>query len=241
MQNELKGKIAEVLFETGYHFKLEYLEGNKMRWSSLKEEEKDNTAIEDIHIHKINDGQYSINWIEKTGISVSHVIDINAKTVSAYMNWNDANAYGGRRILTHRGTYHFINNDLSVDTLAFTNLEKAKDFWNRFFNKHDSTAIDDYLAAPYTQHNPYVPDGIDAFKGYFVEGFKNDLKNWSSEIKSIHSSGDLVYIHNLVKSNSEDKGSAAIDIFRFENGKIVEHWDVIQPMPESSANDHPMF
>ena len=62
-----------------------------------------------------------------------------------------------------------------------------------------------------------------------------------TRIKSIHSSGDLVYIHNLVKSNLEDKGSAAIDIFRFENGKIVEHWDVIQPMPESSANDHPMF
>lgn len=70
---------------------------------------------------------------------------------------------------------------------------------------------------------------------------ENDLKDWSSEIKSIHSSGDLVYIHNLVKSNLDDKGSAAVDIFRFEDGKIVEHWDVIQLIPESAANDHPMF
>jgi predicted SnoaL-like aldol condensation-catalyzing enzyme len=47
--------------------------------------------------------------------------------------------------------------------------------------------------------------------------------------------------HSLLKTSTEDRGTAAADIFRFEEGKVVEHWDVLQPVPESAANDHPMF
>jgi len=47
--------------------------------------------------------------------------------------------------------------------------------------------------------------------------------------------------HSLLKTSLEDRGSAVADIFRLEDGKVVEHWDVLQPVPESAANDHPMF
>jgi predicted SnoaL-like aldol condensation-catalyzing enzyme len=50
-----------------------------------------------------------------------------------------------------------------------------------------------------------------------------------------------VVTHGLIKTSADDPGTAAADFFRLEDGKIVEHWDVLQPFPETSANDHPMF
>ena len=63
----------------------------------------------------------------------------------------------------------------------------------------------------------------------------------SVEIKRAVAEGDLVVTHSLLKTSPEDHGTAAVDIFRLEEGKVVEHWDVLQAVPESAANDHPMF
>ena len=63
----------------------------------------------------------------------------------------------------------------------------------------------------------------------------------SFDIKRAIAEGDLVVTHSLLKTSLEDRGSAVADIFRLEDGKVVEHWDVVQPVPESAANDHPMF
>jgi len=63
----------------------------------------------------------------------------------------------------------------------------------------------------------------------------------SFDIKRAIAEGALVVTHSLLKTSLEDRGSAVADIFRLEDGKVVEHWDVVQPVPESAANDHPMF
>ena len=63
----------------------------------------------------------------------------------------------------------------------------------------------------------------------------------SLEIKRAVAKGDLVVTHSLLKTTPDDRGTAMADIFRLEDGKVVEHWDVVQPVPESAANDHPMF
>jgi predicted SnoaL-like aldol condensation-catalyzing enzyme len=74
-----------------------------------------------------------------------------------------------------------------------------------------------------------------------VEGFAEQFPQMSLDIKRVVAEGDLVVTHSLLKTSPEDRGTAAADIFRLENGKVVEHWDVLQPVPESAANDHPMF
>jgi predicted SnoaL-like aldol condensation-catalyzing enzyme len=61
------------------------------------------------------------------------------------------------------------------------------------------------------------------------------------EIKRVIAEGDLVAIHNHVTSNPTDRGRAVVDIFRLENGRVVEHWDVVQDVPEKSANTNTMF
>jgi predicted SnoaL-like aldol condensation-catalyzing enzyme len=63
----------------------------------------------------------------------------------------------------------------------------------------------------------------------------------SLNIKRAVAEGDLVVTHSLLKTSPEDRGTAVADFFRLEDSKIVEHWDVLQPIPESAANEHPMF
>jgi predicted SnoaL-like aldol condensation-catalyzing enzyme len=64
----------------------------------------------------------------------------------------------------------------------------------------------------------------------------------SVDIRSVWAEGDRVITHSLLKFSSDDeRGTVAVDIFRLEDGKVVEHWDVLQPFPEESANPHPMF
>jgi predicted SnoaL-like aldol condensation-catalyzing enzyme len=74
-----------------------------------------------------------------------------------------------------------------------------------------------------------------------VEGFAEQFPQMSLEIKLAVAEDDLVVTHSLLKSSPQERGTAAADIFRLEEGKVVEHWDVLQPVPQSAANDHPMF
>jgi predicted SnoaL-like aldol condensation-catalyzing enzyme len=106
--------------------------------------------------------------------------------------------------------------------------------------KRPAEAVEKYGGSQYIQHNPQAPDGFEAFV-QFVEGFTTQFPQLSLDIKRAVAEGDLVATHSLLKTSPEDRGSAVADFFRLEDGKVVEHWDVLQPVPESAANDHPMF
>jgi predicted SnoaL-like aldol condensation-catalyzing enzyme len=122
-----------------------------------------------------------------------------------------------------------------------TNKETVLAFYNMAFNdKRPAEAVEKYGGEYYIQHNPQIPDGFEAFVG-FVEGFTTQFPQLSVEFYRTAAEGDLVVTHSLLKTSPEDRGSAAADFFRLEDGKLVEHWDVIQPVPESAANEHPMF
>ena len=114
-------------------------------------------------------------------------------------------------------------------------------FYDLAFNKHQpAEAMKLYVGEKYIQHNPFAGDGKQPFISFFTDYYS---KNSSAfvEIKRTIAQDDLVVVHALSKRNKQDRGSAVIDIFRLKKNKIIEHWDVVQTIPESSANDNSMF
>ncbi|WP_144501239.1 ester cyclase [Bacillus nitratireducens] len=134
-------------------------------------------------------------------------------------------------------------NVASVSKEATENEKNKKmvvDFYNEVFNKHNIGIIPKYVGEDYQQHNPFVADGRKAFMDFFKEDFVKN-PNSSAEIKRVVAEGDTVALHVHSRTNPQDKGVAIVDIFRINDGKIVEHWDVIQEIPNEAANDNTMF
>jgi predicted SnoaL-like aldol condensation-catalyzing enzyme len=114
-------------------------------------------------------------------------------------------------------------------------------FYDLAFNQHRPTeAARLYIGDRYIQHNPNVPNGAPAFYGYF-EGFFREHPRSRVTIHRVIADGDLVALHLLSQESPDDPGRAIVDIFRLENGKIVEHFDVIQAVPPTTANGNTMF
>ena len=121
-----------------------------------------------------------------------------------------------------------------------TNKKIVVEFYEKALNQKDFDAAAKYFGPKYIQHNPNVPDGIEAFKG-LVTMLKEKFPNSRSQIKRVIAEGDLVVLHVHSVREPSQRGRAIVDIFRLENGKIVEHWDVVQDIPEKAANDNTMF
>ena len=74
-----------------------------------------------------------------------------------------------------------------------------------------------------------------------MKRFAQNFQDFRYELKRIIAEGDYVVLHSHLILKPGDRGTAVVDIFRLENGKIVEHWDVVQEVPETSANNNTMF
>jgi len=113
-------------------------------------------------------------------------------------------------------------------------------FYDAALNQKDFEKASQYLGARYTQHNPLAADGREGFKG-FITFLKDKFPNNRSEIKRIFADGDYVIVHVHAVREPGTRGNAIVDIFKLENGKVVEHWDVVQPIPETAQNNNGMF
>ena len=120
------------------------------------------------------------------------------------------------------------------------NKKTVAALYDAVLNQKDFDAASKYLGSRYTQHNPGAADGPEGLKG-FIAFLKDKFPGNHSEIKRIFADGDYVIVHVHAVREPGTRGNAIVDIFKLENGKVVEHWDVIQPIPEKAANDNGMF
>ncbi len=122
------------------------------------------------------------------------------------------------------------------------NKQNVLEFYEMAFNQHKvAEATEKYVGKEYLQHNPDVADGGKAFVDAFAP-FVKAHPEYKNEVKRVIAEGDLVMVHVHSTMGKDDRGEAVVDIFRLdEQGKIVEHWDVIQAVPEKSASGRGMF
>ncbi|ALG10400.1 nuclear transport factor 2 family protein [Kibdelosporangium phytohabitans] len=129
--------------------------------------------------------------------------------------------------------------------MAMSDVEQNKRtvlaFVDMAFNAHKPReAADRYIGAEYVQHDPHVADGPDGFVTS-LSGYLERFPEISFDSRRVVAEGDLVVVHGLLKSSPEDRqGTVCMDIFRVAEGKIVEHWDVMQQVPEASVHSNAM-
>ena len=108
--------------------------------------------------------------------------------------------------------------------------------YDKVFNEGQADLYPNLVSGPYIQHNPLVPDGVEG-----VMGFLKKVGRLRCEVKRIAIDGDLAFVHVRYLSLFGQE-TAGVDIFRFDaNGKILEHWDVLQPVPATAQNKNTMF
>ena len=120
------------------------------------------------------------------------------------------------------------------------NKKAVVEFYDAAINQKDFDAAAKFLGPRYIQHNPRAKDGPEGLKA-FLAFLREKFPDYHSDIKRVFADGDYVILHVHNVPTPGARGNAIVDIFRLENGKIVEHWDVRQEIPEQSANSNTMF
>lgn len=120
------------------------------------------------------------------------------------------------------------------------NKQVVLNFYEKGLNQKDADAAIALIGDEYIQHNPLVADGKDGFRN-FVGFLKAKFPQSHSEIKHVFVDGDYVILHVHAVREPGTRGNAITDIFRLKDGRIVEHWDTVQAIPETAANDNGMF
>jgi predicted SnoaL-like aldol condensation-catalyzing enzyme len=120
------------------------------------------------------------------------------------------------------------------------NKKVVLEFYEKGLNQKDWEAASKYFGSRYIQHNPMAADGAEGFKS-FIQFLREKFPKSRNEIKRVFADGDFVILHVHTIREPGTRGAVVIDIFRLEDGKIVEHWDVIQPIPDKAANTNGML
>jgi predicted SnoaL-like aldol condensation-catalyzing enzyme len=129
---------------------------------------------------------------------------------------------------------------VNVQKLEYNKRIVTEFYKKALFEGDVDTAVHLYGGKSYTQHTPFAADGFDGLRNY-IKWIAEKYPNTRGEIKRVLADGDFVILHCHYTGFFGRNGDAIIDIFRLEDGKLVEHWDVIQAIPETSLNENTMF
>ena len=113
--------------------------------------------------------------------------------------------------------------------------------YQELFGDHDLGALDRYWARNYIQHNPYMADGTEAVKQYLGKIGILQGPKFKVEFLRVAAEGDLVFVQTRRPKMGDNPEMAIVDIFRIEQGRIAEHWDVMQAVPVDAPNRRPMY
>ena len=113
--------------------------------------------------------------------------------------------------------------------------------YQALFGDHDLTALDRYWAKDYIQHNPSMGDGTQAVKQLVEQMGLLKAPKSKVEFLRVAAEGDLVFLQTRSPKMGDAPEMVIVDIFRVENGKIAEHWDVMQPVPADAVNKRAMY
>jgi predicted SnoaL-like aldol condensation-catalyzing enzyme len=137
-----------------------------------------------------------------------------------------------------------INVALTGENMADPKLEANKElvleFYEQAIGRKDFEAARNYMGPTYKQHAPYAADGHDGLRA-FILWFRENFPDHKYEIKRVIAEGDYVMLHLHGTGGPNPFGESVVDIFRVEDGKVVEHWDIIQPIPDKADNANSMF
>ena len=117
--------------------------------------------------------------------------------------------------------------------------ERVMEFYQKVVIENDFEVAPQYIGEPYIQHNAKVGNGLDALI-LFARGLTEKYPGMTYEFKRVFVDGDYVILHSHVITKPGQRGVAVFDMFRLEGNKLMEHWDVIQNIPETTLNGNPM-
>jgi predicted SnoaL-like aldol condensation-catalyzing enzyme len=112
--------------------------------------------------------------------------------------------------------------------------------YEKLIGQKDFAAARRYLGDRYIQHSPYATDGHEGIAA-FVATFKRDFPNHRYDVKKVIAEGNYVVLHLHGQNGLHPHGESVVDFFRVEKGRVVEHWDVIQAIPETASNNNGIF
>jgi predicted SnoaL-like aldol condensation-catalyzing enzyme len=123
--------------------------------------------------------------------------------------------------------------------MSANNKQIVTTAYQRIFGDLDSSAVDEFMSKDFVQHNPTIADGPEGVKQVLHMLTSQGVPKQKIEFKHVVADGDIVILHT--RYEMAGKEWRFIDIYRVENGKLAEHWDAMMPMPETRANNNPMF
>ncbi|KAB2348895.1 nuclear transport factor 2 family protein [Actinomadura rudentiformis] len=129
---------------------------------------------------------------------------------------------------------------MSADSTIASNKQTVLDFYEAAFNAKDFDAVSRVVGDRYIQHNPLIADGVDGLQAR-LRDLKDAYPALRVSVQRLVAEDDHVVAHVHAVRVPGQRGTAIIDIFKLEDGKLVEHWDVLQEIPEEALNQNGMF